>query len=271
MMTGRRIKEIQITADEFRDKCMVIKYCIADIFSECIRAGYRLIRYPIGSDGVLGFAQIRDREKIVFSNSSIRLSREIFSVAHEIGHICLHVNEEHNMFVDNDFIDSDEFETEANYFAACLLMPEDKVTKYISLEMSDKPIDRWTALDVAKIMTSFNVSFDMAINRLENLGKINAITRFRLETEKNQRKVCNLLKMIGGNSKLNTATHEKMIPSEYMEWVLDNYNRGVIPQETLQKSLGYFELSIEDISDEIHPRQVEDNDSLDDLIGGMND
>lgn len=270
-MTGRRMKEIQVNADEFRDKCIVIKYCIADIFSECDRAGYRLIRYPIGSDGVLGFAQIRYGDKIVFSNSSQRLSREIFSVAHEIGHIWLHLNEEQNMFIDNEFIDSDEYETEANYFAACLLMPEDKVIKYISLEMSDKPIDRWTALDIAKIMTSFNVSFDMAINRLVNLGKINGATRFRLETEKNERKVCNLLKMIGGNSKLNIATNEKMIPSEYMDWVVDNYNSGIISEETLKKSLGYFELSIEDISDDIHPRLEENSESLDDLIGGMND
>lgn len=265
------MKEIQVIADEFRDKCIVIRYSIADIFGECDRMGYRLIRYPIGSDGVLGFAQIRDGEKIIFSNSSIRLAREIFSVAHEIGHICLHVNDEQNMYVDNDFSDSDNDETEANYFAACLLMPEDKVSKYISLETSDKPMDRWTALDVAKIMTSFNVSFDMALHRLENLNKINGTIKSRLETEKNQKKVSNLLKMIGGNSRLNLATEEKQIPSEYMEWVVDNYNNRVIPQETLERSLGYFDVSMDDISDEIHLIQIEDNDNLDDLIGGMND
>lgn len=65
--------------------------------------------------------------------------------------------------------------------------------------------------------------------------------------------------MIGGNSKLNVATNEKMIPSEYMDWVVDNYNKGVITQEILQKSLGYFELSFEDISDDIHPSQEDDN------------
>lgn len=270
-MTGRRMKEIQIIADGFRDCCRIIKYSISDIFSECDRAGFRLIRYPIGPDGVLGFAQIRDGDKIVFSNSSLRLSREIFSVAHEIGHICLHVNEERNMFVDNDFIDSDEFETEANYFAACLLMPEDMVSKYISFEMSDKPFEKWTALDIAKLMTAFNVSFDMAINRLENLRKIRPTTRSRLITEKNQSKVCNLLRMIGGNSKLNSITNEKKIPSDYMEWVVDNYNRGIIPKETLQKSLGYFDLSIDDISDEIRPKQMDDGESWDDLIGGMDD
>ena len=265
------MKEIQVIADEFRDKCIVIKYCIADIFSECGRMGYRLIRYPIGSDGVLGLAQIRDGEKIIFVNSSVRLAREIFSVAHEIGHICLHVNDEQNIYVDNNFIDSDNDETEANYFAACLLMPEDKVSKYISLEMSDKPMDRWTALDVAKIMTSFNVSFDMALYRLENLNKISGVLKSRLETEKNEKKVSNLLKMIGGNSRLNLVTEEKHIPSEYMEWVVDNYNNRVIPLETLERSLGYFDVSMEDISDEIHLVLTEDNDNLEDLIGGMND
>ena len=56
-----------------------------------------------------------------------------------------------------------------------------------------------------------------------------------------------------------------------MEWVVDNYNNRVIPQETLERSLGYFDVSMEDISDEIHLIQIEDNDNLDDLIGGMND
>jgi hypothetical protein len=175
------------------------------------------------------------------------------------------------MYVDKDFCDSDNVETEANYFAACLLMPEDKVSKYISLEMAYKQNDKWAALDIAKIMTTFNVSFDMVLNRLESLGRINAAIKSRLESEKNQNKVSNLIRMIGGNNKLNLATNEKQIPSEYMEWVVDNYNNGVISQETLEKSLDYFDVSIDDISDEIHPVQREENDNLDDLIGGMDD
>lgn len=274
-MNNRRMQEIQVKADEFTDNCKVIRYCIADIFSECERMGVRLIRYPIGFDGVLGFAQIREDDKIIFTNSSVRLAREIFSAAHEIGHLCLHMHGNKTSYVDDartfgDYSSGSE-ETEANYFAACLLMPEDKVSKYIKLEMNHKQLVQWTALDIAKMMTAFNVSFDMVLNRLQNLSRIDSIERSRLDNEKNQMKVSNLLKMTGGNSRLNVVTNEKKIPGSYMEWMIDNYNHGVIPRETLSKALGYMDVSMDDISEELHPPITDESDDLDELIGGMDE
>lgn len=272
-MTGNRMKQIQLQADEFLENCKVMKYGIADLFGECERKGYRLIRYPIGQESVLGFSQIRDEEKIIFTNSSVRLARELFSAAHEIGHLCLHMGDIRTSYVDDAATFGDHskgsVETEANYFAACLLMPEEKVLKYISLEMDDKSPDLWTALDIAKMMTAFRVSFDMALNRLQNLHKISSIQRTRLDSEKSERKVSNLLRLTGGNSLLNTVTNEKRIPSEFIGWVIDNYNRGIVPLETLTKALSYIDVSIEDISDELHPVYLDDSGDLEDLIGGI--
>lgn len=271
-MTSRRMKEIQIIADNFRQDCRELSYGLADIFDECDRKGFQLVRYPIGEDGVLGFAQIRGDDKIIFSNSSVRLAREIFSVAHELGHMRLHMDE-NGSYVDDErtlggYIE-DEREKEANYFAACLLMPEDKVYKYISMEKKEGK--SWTALDIARMMTAFGVSFEMALNRLQNLGKIDAQTRTQIDNQKNQQKVTNLLQVIGGNSRLNVCSNEKRIPQRYMDWVIFNYNKGVIPVETLKRALQYFDVTLDDISEELHPVQMQCEEDLDDLIGGMDD
>lgn len=272
-MNKKRMQEIQKKADEFLQSCKVIKYGIADIFNECERADIRLVRYPIGETGVLGFAQIRDNEKIIFSNSAVRLSREIFTIAHEIGHLLLHMQDE-SVYIDDkkNFLGecSDIKEIEANYFAVCLLMPEEKVRKYISLELDTEWDERWSALDIARMMTAFNVSFEVVLNRLESLSIITKKTKVRLDNEKNSRKVSKLLQITGGNGSLNIVSNEKRIPGQYMEWVVYNYNHGVIPEETLKKSLDYFELTPEDISDELVQRE-EGEDDLDALLGGLVD
>lgn len=271
VLTTKRRLAIQKAADEFFDNCQSAKYGINDIFSECERRNYKLVRYPIGERAMLGFAQIRDNDKIIFSNSSVRLSREIFTIAHEIGHLVLHMKDA-DFFVDDQGTFSDDcpnaFEREANYFAACLLMPEDRVRKFLLYELDDKYNETWSAYDVAKLMTAFNASFEMVLNRLIEIDAINKTTRTRLEAEKNVARVTRLLQVTGGNSELNEVSNKKRIPGQYMDWVLYNYNHGVIPEDTLRRSLSYFELTMDDIRDELTLKEEEEDD-LDALIGGI--
>ncbi len=79
-MLGSRKREIRIQADSFREKCKISRYGIIDLFKECDRMGYKLIRYPLGENADLGFALKIDDDIIIFINSSIRLSREIFTL-----------------------------------------------------------------------------------------------------------------------------------------------------------------------------------------------
>ena len=44
-----------------------------------------------------------------------------------------------------------------------------------------------------------------------------------------------------------------------------------MPKETLEKVLAYYQLSIEDISDKLVSLVDDDDDNLDDLIGGLED
>ena len=45
---NNRRREIRIKADGFREKCKVSRYGIMNLFKECERCGYKLLRYPLG-------------------------------------------------------------------------------------------------------------------------------------------------------------------------------------------------------------------------------
>ncbi len=272
-MQEKRRKEIRKTAYLFREKCKVDRYGIMDLFRECNRTGYKLIRYPLGEGKDLGFTVKRDRDIIIFTNSSVRLSREIFTLAHEIGHAMLHM-EDTSSFVDDEITlannSADNMEIEANYFAAVLLMPDDEVNRFKDLELAGLDSTDLAATDIAKMMSEFNVSFDMVLNRLENLGIIDIAQKTRLFNERNEKRVTNLLRSVGGNARLNRASEDIDIPIEYLEYVIYNYNHNAIPKETLEKALNCYHLSMDDIIDRIAPVEEAD-DNLDDLIGGLED
>ena len=272
-MNDARKREIRIKADSFRVNCKIGRYGIIDLFKECDRMGYKLLRYPLGENSDLGFMVKKDKDIVVFTNSCSRLSREIFTLAHEIGHVILHLNNT-NSFIDDiatiNGRSSDEKEQEANYFAACLLMPSEDVCKFIDLEIKDFSRNGLSAMDIARIMSEFNVSFDMALNRLESLNVIDAKKKLLLDNDKTEKTVGNLLQGVGGNSKLNVASKVIDIPHEYIDYVIYNYNHNAIPIETLERVLDCYWLSVDDVSDKI-VFHSDGEDDLDDLIGGLED
>ena len=273
MCAGRK-REIRKKADVFREKCKISRYGIIDLFKDCERLGYKLLRYPLGENADLGFTVKKDNDIVIFTNSCSRLSREIFTLAHETGHVILHL-EEGSSFIDNNITingrSTDEKEREANYFAACLLMPADDVGRFIDLEIQSFYEKGLSAMDIARIMSEFNVSFDMALNRLESLGVIDSNQKICLDNEKIERKVSNLLRSVGGNARLNVPGNEIEIPYEYIDYTIYNYNHNAIPKETLERVLACYQLSIEDVSDKLVEHRSDDKDDLDDLIGGLDD
>lgn len=271
-MQENRKREIRREADAFRVKCKIGRYEIIDLFMECERLGYKLLRYPLGDNSDLGFTVKKDEDIVIFTNSSSRLSREIFTLAHEIGHVILHLNGSTSFIDDNVTINgrsADEKEQEANYFAACLLMPADDVGRFIDLEIQSFQDKGLSAMDIARIMSEFNVSFDMALNRLESLNVIDSDQKLCLDDEKTEKKVGNLLRSVGGNARLNAPSNEINIPYEYLEYVIFNYNHNAVPKETLERVLACYQLTIEDVSDKLVLPSDDDDDDLDDLIGGL--
>jgi Zn-dependent peptidase ImmA (M78 family) len=105
----------------------------------------------------------------IYINRQDSPTRQIFTLAHELGHFFLH-REEDEEFVDGDFVmnrDEDakyrRKEMEANEFAGCIVMPEDMIRR----RLGDRTPDDQTVVDLAN---QFHVSpLAMAI-RLRSIG-----------------------------------------------------------------------------------------------------
>ena len=77
-MLDSRKREIRIKADYFRANCKIGRYGIINLFKECERMGYKLVRYPLGENADLGFMMKKDNDIVIFTNSCSRLSRETY-------------------------------------------------------------------------------------------------------------------------------------------------------------------------------------------------
>jgi Zn-dependent peptidase ImmA (M78 family) len=277
-MNNNRAKynEIRKKANEFRSNCKIGQYGIVNLFEDCERFGYKVIRYPLENEDLLGFSAKRDADTIIYTNTNVRLSREYFTLAHEIGHVILHFQDKQSFLDNNNTLEDctyNDKECEANAFAAELLIPEDELSKFLDFEISRSEHWNITAIDIARIMSAFSVSFDMALNRLRELNYINDAQKIRLANEKNERRVGNLLRSVAGNSNLNEPAGVVHIPYEFLNYVISNYNSNAIPLETLQKALEYCNLTLDDIKDQITEHKEEDNRDvdLDKLIGDLQD
>lgn len=120
---------------------------------------------------------------LIFTDTCSRLSREIFTLAHEIGHAVLHMD------ADTPFIDdsvtlsgrsTNEKEQEANYFAACLLMPSDEVDRFLDLRVSEFAKNGLSAMDIAKIMSIDCVIYNYNHNAIPKETLERALAYYRL-------------------------------------------------------------------------------------------
>lgn len=101
--------------------------------------------------------------KTIYISEDEPYSRQIFTIAHEIGHYLLHQDKQSDVFYRLDAIQLEkqdkQEEQEANWFAASLIMPKSLVVMY------------WNVLkDAEKMANLFQVSHLAMSWRLKNLG-----------------------------------------------------------------------------------------------------
>ena len=124
------------------------------------------IRYDDLDDDVSGFLVVEKGNSTTVINDSHHPNRQRFTIAHEIGHYCLHVkkNEDNALFVDKKYAihhrDADsslgkyKLEREANLFASMLLMPKNLVRKAVE----EHEIDFFDDSDIFLLARKFGVS-----------------------------------------------------------------------------------------------------------------
>jgi Zn-dependent peptidase ImmA (M78 family) len=239
--------EIEDRALKVRQEHNVQTYGIKDIFSMIEQRGIYLIRYPFGKDELLGFSTVFEGKKIIVSNSSEILSREIFTIAHELGHIIYDFEDiNHNVKIDIDIDEGTEdiSENRAYYFANCLLMPEEQLMTFIKYVLKKK-YKELGALDTVRIQLEFQVSYAAAVKRLYEIGFITSSHKNELFNERNCITSKSLFKMVEADEKLLKPTDAIQVPSRYYEYVTSNYENGYIPFTSLQKTLALIGIDAE--------------------------
>jgi len=138
---------------------------ICDICGLLERMGVRIRLLPIASEGFFGLSVgERDGGPAVVVNSWQRISveRQIFSAAHELGHLVLHESAYDVVCLEENPVE----EKEANLFAGHFLMPEAGFCQEWQEAAGLNWVDR-----VLKVKRVFRVSYKAVLSRLIEDGK----------------------------------------------------------------------------------------------------
>lgn len=135
------------------------------------------IYYQSLEDDVSGFL-FRDAVQTVIGVNTHHVAvRQHFTTAHELGHLLLH--DQKQLHVDRDFRirlrddvssqGTDDYEREANLFAATLLMPK----RFLEEDLRNEDyVDLFGDHFLPEIAKKYGVSSQALVNRLKNLGYI---------------------------------------------------------------------------------------------------
>jgi Zn-dependent peptidase ImmA (M78 family) len=231
--------EIEQRALQVRQEHNIQTYGVKDIFSLIAQSGIHLIRYPFGKDKLLGFSTFYEGKKVIVSNSSEILSREIFTIAHELGHVVYDFEDEFGAVkIDIEMLENceDISEARAFHFANCFLMPEEKVRKYIKFELKKK-FHEISALDVVRMQLEFQVSYAAMVLRLYELSIVSSAQKSMLFDSRNELTSRALFKKLDVDERLLKPANVIEVPPRYLEYVTSNYENDYIPYASLERAL----------------------------------
>lgn len=238
--------EIENRALKVRQEYNIGSYGVKDIFSIIEQMDIHLIRYPFGKDTILGFSTVFEGNEVIVSNSSEILSREIFTIAHELGHILYDFkDEEQNIKIDVDVKDRNESisESRAFYFANCFLMPEEQLKKYIKYELkkNNKTI---SAIDIVRLQIEFQVSYSAMVMRLFEIDYIDSTKKSKLFDDRDDTTSRVLFRMTESDEDLLNPTEIIKVPTRYIEYIISNYENNYIPYSSFKKALSLIGIDV---------------------------
>ncbi|WP_347358474.1 ImmA/IrrE family metallo-endopeptidase [Bdellovibrio sp.] len=175
MLDLRKKKQIKKAADDILSCVHSDNEFSIDILAIVNDLRINLVPVEELDSSISGFSAVRNGKKIIgLVKSDLETERGRFTVAHELGHLTLHQNSLINYSGQEVFFRHnhgpekyDIKEIEANYFAACILMPEDKLQKCVSELFSSNFMP---ASGIETLARNFKVSTTAMTVRLCDLG-----------------------------------------------------------------------------------------------------
>lgn len=163
-VTGNE-KRIQTIANRFRDRLGIGDTPIVNLFEAAEELGLKVIRHPLPIDNFFGLSacSVEQGAFVLVNSNNITIERQLFTLAHEIGHLIFHRDEYQDSLIAEGTKDMEKArEDVANYFASYLLVSQEALER--ALEIMP---------DVIDLKSHFRVSYTMMLKRLEELGKVN--------------------------------------------------------------------------------------------------
>lgn len=157
----KRIAEI---ANQFRHRLGLGDGPIHNLFEAVEEIGLKVLRYSIPIPGFFGLSACSaDQGAFVLVNSyNISIERQLFTLAHEIGHLIFHRSEYQDSLMEEGTKEEEKArEAVANYFASHLLVSQEALERALNVFS-----------DLTKLKAHFRVSYTMMIKRLEQMGKL---------------------------------------------------------------------------------------------------
>lgn len=171
------ITNAQNKAEKLLEKFSIVRPAVP-VEEIAKQLGFEVHYIPYDAD-LSGAILIEDNQTIIAVNSFHHINRQRFTIAHEIGHLMLH--DDNDLHVDRDFkvnfrnalfsqaVDIEEIE--ANAFAASLLMPENMLLNEVSkIFKSGLDLSHNESNEIEDIAKTFQVSQQSLYIRLGKLG-----------------------------------------------------------------------------------------------------
>lgn len=108
---------------------------------------------PLGSTN--GYYNKIFRQKFIHINNNLSYTKQLYTCAHELGHVVLHPNANTPFLRDNTFYSVNKLELEANIFTSKLLIPIDIIDYYKDLTLEQISVAENIPLQLLKLR--FNI------------------------------------------------------------------------------------------------------------------
>ena len=157
-------KHIQTIAALFRHRLGLGDASIVNLFQSTEEIGLKVLRQPIAIKGFFGLSACSDIEGafVLVNTHNITIERQLFTLAHEIGHLIFHRVEYQDTLVEEGTKAEEKArEQVADYFACHLLVPQGEFERMYALTQ-----------DIVKLKRHFRVSYLVILNRLAAMGII---------------------------------------------------------------------------------------------------
>lgn len=199
-------KLIEEEATQFRHRLGLGDAPITNLFEAVEQIGLKVLREAIPLKGFFGLSACSDQHgAFVLVNTQsdtgeISIERQLFTLAHEIGHLIFHRGEYHDSLIEEGTTEEEGArEQVANYFASHLLVPQAAFERMYEFTK-----------DVVKLKRHFRVSYQVILIRLEEKGAINF--------GKEKAKICTIYKNRHGSSLKNSMELPPTLkPEEFPE------------------------------------------------------